>query len=271
MELSISDLYYKILKFEGEELYESVLKNWAIENDYKKYTASISNKIQTDKTSLLQEDIWELYALTRVLDLLTLRFQPNNITEDSEWSSAKLSISEYVEFNNLIGLDTIFATSFNAFDCEILEAHVGENDFQINECLFPAVRLENLMLKRAGVKISLNPKNHNLTLVNNASIYWAFRRKNRRYLDLSQGWGSNSQWRTDIRLDIETNNSFIYNLKGTLNLNNPTTEQLYYIEEQGLEIEEAIELTKFRHFITSTKDDSDLFPYDFKYEEKKHM
>jgi hypothetical protein len=108
-----------------------------------------------------------------------------------------------------------------------------------------------------------------LDLINSASIYWTYRRKNRKYLDLSQGWGSNSQWRTDLRLDIETKDSFIYNQKGKFDLNNLTTELLEELRQQNLEIEEAIELTKYRHFVRSTKDDTDLFPYDFKYEEKK--
>ncbi|MBX3163105.1 MAG: hypothetical protein KF900_01380 [Bacteroidetes bacterium] len=270
MKPNIRDLYFKVLDFEDEQLYELVLKNWIIENGYKNYLSDISNKLQTDKIHLSQEDIWELYALTCVLDILTLRFQPDNKADGSEWSGSKLSISEYVEFNNLIGLNTITPTSFGTFDCEILEAHTGENDFQINECLFPAVKLKNLMLKRAGVKISLNPQNYNLSLINNASIYWTFRRKNRKYFDLSQGWGSDSQWRTDLRLDIETDNSFIYNYNGKLNLNNITAEQLHEIKEQGLEVEEAIELTKYRHFISSTKNGLDLFPYHFKYEEKKN-
>ena len=270
MEISIRDLYFKILGFEGKKLYESVLKNWVFDNEYSNYLSNISNKLQIDKTNLSQEDIWELYALTRVLDILTLQFQTNNNADGSDWLGSQLSISEYIEFATLIGLDITTPKLFNTFDCEIIEIQAGKIDFQISECFFPAVKLKNLMIKRAGMRISLNPANYNLTLINNASIYWTFRRKNRKYLDLSQSWGSNSQWRTDLRLDIETNNSFIYNQKGKFDLNNLTTELIEELSQQNLEIQEAIELTKFRHFIKSTKDDTDLFPYDFKYEEKKN-
>jgi hypothetical protein len=271
MDLSIRDLYDKILDFEGEGLYENVLKTWVAENSYGNYLSNIFDKLQSDnKIDFSQENIWELYALTRVLDILTLRFQTNNKADGSDWLGPKLSLTEYISFNDLIGLETRTPKSFNSFDCEIIKTREGENDFLISECFFPSVRFKNLIIKRAGVKISLNPQNYNLTLINNATIYWAYRRKNRKYLDLSQGWGSNSQWRTDLRLDIETKDSFIYNQKGKFDLNYLTTELLEELSQQNLEIQEAIELTKYRHFIKSTKDDTDLFPYDFKYEEKKN-
>lgn len=281
MALSIKDLYFKILDFEkilyfetildfkAEDFFESVIKKWIVENDYKNYISNISNKISGRKNELLQEDIWELYALSRVLDLLTLPFQTDNDADDSDWKGPRITVAEYIEFNNLLGLEITTPFSFKPFNCEIIEAQIGMNDFEIIECNFPAVKLNNLMIKKAGVKILLNPDKFNLNLINKASIYWAFRRKNRKYFDLSQGWGSNSQWRTDLRLDIETENSYIYNVTGRFNLNSPTIELTEELNQQDLELNEAVELTVFRHFMKCTKDDSDLFPYDFRFEEQK--
>lgn len=275
MALSIKDLYFKILDFEtildfkAEDFFESVIKKWIVENDYKNYISNISNKISGRKNELLQEDIWELYALSRVLDLLTLPFQTDNDADDSDWKGPRITVAEYIEFNNLLGLEITTPFSFKPFNCEIIEAQIGMNDFEIIECNFPAVKLNNLMIKKAGVKILLNPDKFNLNLINKASIYWAFRRKNRKYFDLSQGWGSNSQWRTDLRLDIETENSYIYNVTGRFNLNSPTKELTEELNQQDLELNEAVELTVFRHFMKCTKDDSDLFPYYFRFEEQK--
>ncbi len=271
MNLSIRDLYNKIFDFEGEGLYENVLKTWVTENNYRNYISNTFDKFQADKKfDLPQKDNWELNALTRVLDILTLRFQPNNKADGSAWLGPELTLSEFIAFIDLIGLEAKTPKTFDTFDCEIIEAQEGENDFYISEYCFPTIKLQNLIIKRAGVKILLNPQNYNLTLINKASIYWTYRRKNRKYLDLSQGWGSNSQWRTDFRIDIETNDSFIFNLNGKFDLCNLTQELTEELNQQNLELQEAIELTKFRHFIKSTKDDTDLFPYDFKYEEKKN-
>lgn len=41
------------------------------------------------------------------------------------------------------------------------------------------------------------------------------------------------------------------------------------LAEEKLHLAEAIELTKHRHFITCTKADTDLFPYEFSYRESK--
>lgn len=271
MEPSIRDLYDKIIEFEGEKLFESVLKKWVIDTDYKRYISTISSSVQIEKANLTQEENWELYALSRVLDILTLQFQPDNQADGSEWLGPKISIPEFEEFISLIGLDVITPNTFNPFNCEIIHAQEGENNFEIIESYFPAVKLKNMIIKRAGMKISLKAIDYNLTLINNASIYWTFRRKNRIYFDLSQGWGSNSQWSTDLRLDLETNNHFVYNQNGRFDLNHVTPELLDELNQQNLEIQEAIDLTRFRHFVTSTKDDSDLFPYDFKYEEEKNQ
>jgi len=130
------------------------------------------------------------------------------------------------------------------------------------------------MIKRAGVIITNNPKDYNINLINSAPIYWTYRRKNRIYHDLSHGWGSNSQWRTEFRLDVETENTFVYNLKGKYNLSNPAEEvfdKLRCCAGEGtvLELQEAIELVVNRQFIKCTKDNNDLWPYDFKYTEGK--
>lgn len=267
MKLGIQDLYFKILEFEGEYIYENLLKIWAVKNDYANYIIQLSEKIFADKHIFSQENLWELYALSRVLDILTLRLQPNNNSDESAWHSPDLTSLEYIKFCKLIGLQVSTPSSFHDFDCEIIEAKSGKINFQIDECLFPAIKLKNLVIKRAGLRVFLNNENFDLNRVNNSKIYWTSRRRNRHFHDLSIGWGSNSQWRTDFRLDIETEENFIYNYEGRINLNHLKEE--YSDQLDDLSIGEAIELTKVRHFIHSTKDDSDLFPYDFRYDEDK--
>ncbi len=268
MNLSIKDLFLEILDFDGDHIFETLIKKWVLENNYKSIMSNISQKILNDKIVLSQDDIWELYALSRVLDVLTLQFQTNNHA-DGEWSGTKISILEYIEFNHLIGLETFTPEPFHTFNCEIIDVQAGTRDFQIIEQYSPAVKLKNLMIKRAGVKLSLDPALYDLELINQAAIYWTYWRKNKKFFDLSQGWGVNSQWGTDFRLDLETKDCFIYNILGEQDLNTPNSDTITELHDSNLEIEEAIELVKFRHFMTCTKDDSDLFPYDYKYIESK--
>ena len=49
----------------------------------------------------------------------------------------------------------------------------------------------------------------------------------------------------------------------------PNKELKEKLAEQNLSLEEAVELVKNRHFIAATKDDVDLFPYDFSLGDKR--
>jgi hypothetical protein len=258
------DLYDEILEYKGCDLFKKVLIPWEEKNHYKNYLSSLRIV-----RGISQDDNWELYAFSRVLDLLTLRLQPDKNADGSSWLGPEISMTEYLEFIDLLGLEAKYQEDFNPFYCEIFEARVGSDNFKIEKSLFPVIKLKNLVLKRCGIQITVNPKDNNLALINNAKIYWTFRRKNRKYQDLSHGWASNSQWRTGFRIDLETDEKYIYNHHGKYSLNDLTKELVEELKRQNLELNEAIELIRNRQFIECTKDDSDLFPYDFRYEESK--
>ena len=267
---SIRELYFDLMEQEGESLPTKLIFNWINKNDYTHYLERIKQSFLKDEDFILtQEDSWELYALSRVLDLLTLRFHKDNNADASEYLGPKIDLSDYLEISNRLNLTITNPKSFHPFHCEINEAVHGNEDFEILNCLTPTLKIGNLLLKRAMVDISLNSNKYDLDLVNTAKIYWAHRRKNRRFQDLSHGWGSNSQWRTGFRVDLETEKSYIYNVYGEFDLRNHSNELQVELKVQGLDINEAIELVRYRSFISVNKDDSDLFPYDFKYKENK--
>ncbi len=201
---------------------------------------------------------------------MTLRFQPNKKADGSEWLGPELTLMEYIKFIEAIGLKVINLYEYTPFHHEIFEAVTGEVNFQISKMLFPPVILRGLLIKRGGVVITLNPMSFDLDTVNNSTIYWAYRRKNRKYADLSQGWGSNSQWRTKFRFDFDQGEYYLYNSEGKIDLNSPSQKDIDDLNEGNLSLNEAVEITVNRHFITSKKRDTDLFPYDYKYLEKKN-
>jgi hypothetical protein len=92
-----------------------------------------------------------------------------------------------------------------------------------------------------------------------STLYWAYRRKNRPYQDVSHGWGSNSQWRTRFRRDFRIGDEFYYSVddKNDLSLMEPTE-----VNNNGLTREECVELLTNRCFLITTKPHHDLWPYD---------
>ena len=266
------DLYNDILSYKGDDILPDVLSFWVEVNDYQAYLEELAEKIGAggDPAELPVEDSWELYALSRVLDTLTLRFQPDRKADGSDWAGPELTVAEYVEFVQMLGLEALDSVhAYAPFYFEIFEAVAGDVNFHLSETLFPPVVLKNLLIKRGGARITLNASTFDLDAVNNSTIYWAYRRKNRKCQDLSHGWGSNSQWRTDFRFDFDLGDTFLYNAEGGTNLNSPTAETLDELNKNGLSLSEAIELTVTRHFITSKKHDDDQFPYGYKYVERK--
>ena len=264
-ELSIRALYHELPKYKGNKILSELIKPWLELNGYREYLHSLAISEQ-----MKDHENWELYAFSRVLDVLSLTTRPNSYTEAFNRDSRILSADEYIELMQFLKLDLVYPGQYDPFHCEIATAIPGEVNFHIMDCLHPAIKLNNLMIKRSPVVITLNPRDYNLDLVNKATLFWTFRRSNKNTTDLSEGWGSNSQWRTEFRLDIETAHSYIYNLKNTLALNEPDEETVAELNKQDLTVEEAIELLVHRQFILCTKKDTDQFPYDFKYETPKH-
>ncbi|WP_406445027.1 hypothetical protein OHB00_48245 [Streptomyces sp. NBC_00631] len=59
-----------------------------------------------------------------------------------------------------------------------------------------------VVFARAGVRVRAGVRHAERGVADRAPLYWAHRRRHRRTVDLSQGWGSNSQWRTSFRVDV---------------------------------------------------------------------
>ena len=247
------------------------MNSWVEDNNYKNYLNQLSAAISDDcRTNFPVEDSWELYALSRVLDILTLTFRPNNKADGTEWRGPELTLAEYIKFIKRLGLEAVDTIEYAPFYYEIFEAVAGKADFQMSDILFPPVMLKNLLIKRGGAIVTVIPANFELDALNNSTIYWAYRRKNREYKDLSQGWGSNSQWRTGFRFDFDRSAHYLYNAEGEIDLNSPNQKVLDELNEYNLSLDEAVEITVNRQFITSKKPDTDLFPYHYKYLEKKN-
>lgn len=58
-------------------------------------------------------------------------------------------------------------------------------------------------------------------MADRSPLYWTFLRRHRPTVDLSQGWGSNSQWRTGFRLDHRTSTGRRVNADGRHDIDAP--------------------------------------------------
>lgn len=182
--------------------------------------------------SATPEELWELYALSRIADRL-------------------LMDGGYAELMDSLGLQRIERRAFHPFFHEIVT--VGDAFAEV----WPGYMCGPLMIARAGVVADVDfPKE----VAEKSLLYWAWHRANRRTTDLSEGWGSNSQWRTSFRRDYLLDGVLYYNVDGRGRSRGGE-------HDEDLTADEKLELLRHRCFVRCTKRDDDRWPYDDTYRE----
>lgn len=210
--------------------------------------------------------LWDLFSLSVCSDhLLWL------------WQQGELTIGEYSRFLKEVGMQVsnVEQLHYHPFYHEIYyvddEIKIGEQEqIAIKEQLYPIIMFGDLQFSRAGVIVNDHPcidKN----LAENSDMYFVNRRENRERHDLSDGWGSNSRWRTDFVRNYETANEWKFNVDGKIDLR---SEQDYlqdcveYGGEMLITVKAARELLVNKCFIHQNNIpqaiQSELFPYDWR-------
>lgn len=73
-----------------------------------------------------------------------------------------------------------------------------------------------MLVKRAGVTVMVGSHQMNRNVATGSALYWAWQRRARLTVDLSMGWGHNSEWRTDFRRDNVLGDILHDNLDGLM-------------------------------------------------------
>lgn len=250
-------LFGAIRDYEGRSLYDDLLLPWLHAHaDCVNWLRSFARRSGSPIPVASNEDLWDLYALSRVNDRLLLPHQPDR----RGWPAPVLSIAEYTAFMTTLGLRVVRVATFSAFLHEIVEVEQSDEiDREIGLLVefWPALMLGPMLFSRAGVAVVGGMRHVSKTVAENSTLYWAYARRNRPCSDLSHGWGSNSQWRTSFRRDYEIEGRAYLNVDAE-----PPRSGL----PRGLTDDERMELLQHRCFITTTKPHNDLWPYDEKAE-----
>jgi hypothetical protein len=230
-----------------------------------------------------QLNLWQLYALSRVSDLLLVPFtpvgDPAQVSSDDEiWRSFPLRMEERTDWFVSLGMRQIKATAFHPFYHEIVAVEQSpdpEEPITLVETIWPGFMLGQMLFCRAGVKVRGGAQHIVKQIAETSTLYFTYRRTNRPTSDLSHGWGSNSQWGTDFRRDYEDAAMFYYNVDRAVSVDEPypfSEYDQYDAEDQTVSLtrDQRIELLTHRCFIVTDKPHGDLWPFDFTYEEPQH-
>lgn len=206
-----------------------------------------------------EEELWRLYALSRVVEVMNLSFQTGDA---NSWSGPGLAVSDVSEFACDLGLSVVVPDRYTAFDCEVVAVAEAADDAEQANLVavhWPCLMLGGLLICRAGVSVLAGREVMNPRIATTSTLYWAYRRRNRPYQDLSQGWGHNSQWRTRFRRDYRVAQRIFCNVDGKHDL---LAHDLVVDDEFPLTRAERVELLVNRCFILTSKPGNDLWPYD---------
>jgi len=262
------DLYDDLLK-EKRDLASQFLPQW--DERARQVIHSFEN-LQTMPSSKPEDDtLWELYALSRVIDYLVQPFQK---IRPNQWDGPALNRTQYEYFFESIGLSTLEERHpYSPFFHEIFEVEQStdpDEPISILDNVWNGLRFGELMIIRSGVRVRGGIHHINKSIAENSTLYHTFKRLNRKTDDLSMGWGSNSQWATRFRLDYEHDKRRYYNLfGGKMNLNDPAADFKHDDRQidSHLSPVDRVELCRNRCFVICSKSDQELFPYWYTYSE----
>ncbi|HVJ62593.1 MAG TPA: hypothetical protein VM555_07760 [Tahibacter sp.] len=259
-----ADLYEALRDHDGPDAYAAILEPWPAHNpDECRWLADLSQRTDNRGQAVDDEEVCRLYAIFRVASLMLLRFQSGNVDE-SAYAGPAVTVEQYWRFFETLGFHVPVAERFHPFFHEILgvrQSPVAHEPVTIVAQAWPPLMLCNLMFCRAGVVVAGGTDHVVKAIAEHSRLYWTFRRNDRPCSDLSHGWGHNSQWRTGLRRDYRSAQGFHYNVDGEDSLDGAGGPI------DGLDAATMIELVRYRGFVRSAADDSDLYPYRWSFVE----
>jgi hypothetical protein len=164
------------------------------------------------------EDLWLLYAISRVSDLMLLSFQGR---ADEPAPFPALSEGEYLQLFEALGFEQMAERPYSPFFHEIVE--VVETDdprsaIEIDRQFWPGLMFGDLLFARAGVRVRAHTGRIRKEYAESTLLCFNYMRHRRRAADLSMGWGSNSQWRTAFRRDYLDGEQYRFNVDGEVDV-----------------------------------------------------
>jgi hypothetical protein len=257
-----------IYDYEGTALYEDVIKPWVRANEGERgWLEEMSRRRGEPVPALTIEESWRLYALSRIANLLQVGLEPPLApgAKNHGPTPEPVTREEYAAFMEALGMQRIEWPAFHPFFHEVVTVEQEPEAAaatRITHEYWPGYMLGPLLITRAGCAVAAGPDVMRKDIAEHSTLYWMRTRRGRQTNDPSDGWGSNSNWRTDFRLDYLLDGRLCYNTgaRGRPKVNGERDEDLTPSEK--------LELLRFRSFVTCEKRDAGRWPYYDRYEEE---
>ena len=183
------------------------LEPWISDNG--QYITGLCNRLTDPRWLSVERDadtLCQLYALSRVNDLFLWWCSPS---EDNAWKLGLLSDraaaqNDHAQFAAAVGMAQASPADFCPSRHEIVSVEPAsdpDHPIEIVETYWLGLMAGPLVFARAGVRVRAGRRHVDPDVAMSAPLFWAYCRRGRPTQDLSDGWGSNSQWSTLPRCD----------------------------------------------------------------------
>ena len=257
------ELYDLLVNYEGADTYADVLAPWVAANsEARDWLQGFAARTGSPVPEADTEELWALYSLSVVGDILICGLSART-ARSKAWTYPPLTLAQFQQFFASLGMHASCPASYSPFHHEIAALASSDDPAApptVLACEWPCLMLGPMVFLRAGARVSAGKHVLAPGIADAATIYWTYARRKRPALDLSNGWGSNSRWRTAFRRDYQFDDLLCFNVDGQLDLSAANSLPR---RQDGWSRAQAIELLVNRHFITSPLEHKDLFPFGY--------
>ena len=222
----VRELYYALHSYAGSAAFREIVAPWLDEHaeTVRETLAPLSVHGGWRRVEYAWGDLLEqAYALSRVSDLLLLGFQPDlPAGVERPWAHEHLpehdlgiTEDEYVTTFSRLGMRRVEIAPFDPFFHEIVaveQSRDPDEPIEITAEAWPCMILGEMLFGRAGVRVRAGTRHAVAGIADRATLHEVFLRRYRPTSDLSFGWGTNSQWKTDFRRDYLTAGEYRINV-----------------------------------------------------------
>jgi len=171
----------------------------------------------------LLETLYQLYAASRVRDVLLLAHQPSPIDDSvreldealrrEQPAFRSVPVGQIMQFFASFGCQPVTEPAFDPILHEIITCEAAGDPgapIQVTGHAWPAMMIGELVFTRAGVHVRAGSAHAVPGVADRSILHWEYWRRHRITSDGSFWWGHNSQWKTEFRRDYITRRGHVY-------------------------------------------------------------
>lgn len=255
-------LYNQIHEKPDAQVYPQIIQPWLDEYPGEaEWLKAFSVRAERPWPAAEVTDLWRLFAASMVFETLALGLIPGPMYPD-DWTGPCITPDEFRAFAIALGFTVETPVSYSPFNVEVTGLIASADDEEAVHMVrahWPCLMLGPMLFMRCGAIVRAPATQLRIGIADEAPLYWAYTRKTRPVCNRSQGWGSNSRWRTAFRRDYRVDGVLHFNVDAPYDLATGLMPPAY-----DMDLQQCREIVINRSFVITDSPSEEMWPYDFR-------